>query len=131
MAAGRERRLTFAMGSPTPNGLVLPLPEVLVSSAAAKFDAENKMTDEETRDEVRDLLKALAATGLGWRRLSVLSCSGRGPETVETRGCCGGERNLGRFGEPRRWLPGRGGSTAWMAPGEQSKPPYPNSLGRV
>jgi len=43
------------------NGLVLPLPEVLVSSAAAKFDAENKLTDEETRDEVRDLLKALAA----------------------------------------------------------------------
>jgi chromate reductase, NAD(P)H dehydrogenase (quinone) len=43
------------------NGLVLPLPEVLVSSAAAKFDAENRLTDEETRDEVRDLLKALAA----------------------------------------------------------------------
>jgi chromate reductase, NAD(P)H dehydrogenase (quinone) len=34
------------------NGLVLPLPEVLVSSAAAKFDAENNLTDEETRGEV-------------------------------------------------------------------------------
>ncbi len=43
------------------NGLVLPLPEVLVSSAAAKFDAESNLTDAETRDEVRDLLKALAA----------------------------------------------------------------------
>ena len=43
------------------NGLVLPLPEVLVSSAAAKFDAENTLTDEETREEVRDLLKALVA----------------------------------------------------------------------
>lgn len=43
------------------NGLVLPLPEVLVSSAAAKFDAESNLIDTETRDEVRDLLKALAA----------------------------------------------------------------------
>lgn len=42
------------------NGLVLPLPEVLVSSAAAKFDAEGNLTDAETRDDVRDLLKALA-----------------------------------------------------------------------
>jgi hypothetical protein len=37
------------------------LPEVLVSSAAAKFDAEGNLMDTETRDEVRDLLKALAA----------------------------------------------------------------------
>jgi chromate reductase, NAD(P)H dehydrogenase (quinone) len=43
------------------NGLVLPLPEVLVSSAAAKFDAESNLTDAGTRDEIRDLLKALAA----------------------------------------------------------------------
>jgi chromate reductase len=43
------------------NGLVLPLPEVLVSSAAQKFDAENNLRDADTRDEVRDLLKALAA----------------------------------------------------------------------
>ena len=52
------------------NGLVLPLPEVLVSSAAAKFDAESNLTDAGTRDEVRDLLKALAA----WvRRLQTTS----------------------------------------------------------
>jgi chromate reductase len=44
------------------NGLVLPLPEVLVSSAAAKFDAEIKLTDEETRDEVRS---AEGARGVG------------------------------------------------------------------
>jgi chromate reductase, NAD(P)H dehydrogenase (quinone) len=43
------------------NGLVLPLPEVLVSSAAQKFDTENNLSDADTRDEVRDLLKALAA----------------------------------------------------------------------
>jgi chromate reductase len=43
------------------NGLVLPLPEVLVSSAASKFDADGNLTDEQTRDDVRDLLKALAA----------------------------------------------------------------------
>jgi chromate reductase len=43
------------------NGLVLPLPEVLVSSAAQKFDTENNLRDADTRDEVRDLLKALAA----------------------------------------------------------------------
>lgn len=43
------------------NGLVLPLPEVLVSSAATKFDDESNLTDAGTRDEIRDLLKALAA----------------------------------------------------------------------
>ncbi len=43
------------------NGLVLPLPEVLVSRAAQKFDAQSNLTDAETREEVRDLLKALAA----------------------------------------------------------------------
>jgi chromate reductase len=43
------------------NGLVLPLPEVLVSSAPQKFDPQNNLTDAHTRDEVRDLLKAFAA----------------------------------------------------------------------
>jgi chromate reductase, NAD(P)H dehydrogenase (quinone) len=43
------------------NGLVLPLPEVLVSRAGERFDAESNLTDAETREEVRDLLKALAA----------------------------------------------------------------------
>jgi chromate reductase len=56
------------------NGLVLPLPEVLVSSAAARFDVEGNLTDEATRDEITDLLKALAA----WvRRLQASS-----PEAV-------------------------------------------------
>lgn len=49
------------------NGLVLPLPEVLVPFAASKFDAQSTLTDAETRDRVRDLLIALGA----WtRRLS-------------------------------------------------------------
>ena len=43
------------------NGLVLPLPEVLVSAAAAKFDTGGSLIDADTRIEVRDLLKALAA----------------------------------------------------------------------
>jgi len=50
------------------NGLVLPLPEVLVPRAADKFDAEGVLIDPVTRDEVRDLLVSLAA----WtRRLAV------------------------------------------------------------
>jgi chromate reductase len=43
------------------NGLVLPLPEVLVSLAGDKFDAEGTLLDEPTRQDVRDLLRALAA----------------------------------------------------------------------
>jgi chromate reductase len=43
------------------NGLVLPLPEVLVGVAREKFDEGGNLTDEGTRDELRDLLKALAA----------------------------------------------------------------------
>ena len=51
-----------------PNGLVLPLPEVLVPLAAEKFDGESVLEDPATREEVRDLLISLAA----WtRRLSV------------------------------------------------------------
>jgi chromate reductase len=50
------------------NGLVLPLPEVLVPRAAEKFDGESVLEDPATREEVRDLLISLAA----WtRRLSV------------------------------------------------------------
>ena len=51
------------------NGLVLPLPEVLVGVAREKFDEESKLTDEQTRDEVRDLLVALAA----WTRRLIRS----------------------------------------------------------
>jgi chromate reductase len=43
------------------NGLVLPLPEVLVDLAADKFDAEGNLHDEATRGEVRDLLVSLSA----------------------------------------------------------------------
>lgn len=50
------------------NGLVLPLPEVLVPLAAEKFDGESVLEDPATREEVRDLLISLSA----WtRRLSV------------------------------------------------------------
>ena len=41
------------------NGFVLPLPEVLVGDAVAKFDDESNLVDVETRDEIRDLLRAL------------------------------------------------------------------------
>ena len=43
------------------NGLVLPLPEVLVGLAGEKFDDDGNVTDAETRQEVRDLLVSLAA----------------------------------------------------------------------
>ena len=50
------------------NGLVLPLPEVLVPLAAEKFDDESVLVDPVTREEIRDLLVSLAA----WtRRLAV------------------------------------------------------------
>ena len=42
-------------------GLVLPLPEVLVGHAAAKFDDAGNLTDPLTRAEIRDLLVALGA----------------------------------------------------------------------
>jgi chromate reductase len=43
------------------NGLVLPLPEVLVARAREKFDDNGNLIDEETRQDVRELLVALAA----------------------------------------------------------------------
>ena len=43
------------------NGYVLPLPEVLVPLASQKFDAQSNLTDPETRTQVVDLLRALAA----------------------------------------------------------------------
>lgn len=43
------------------NGFVLPLPEVLVDFAGEKFDDDGNLTDQGTREEVRDLLVALAA----------------------------------------------------------------------
>ena len=43
------------------NGYVLPLPEVLVSVAAEKFDAQVTLSDPPTREAIRDLLVALAA----------------------------------------------------------------------
>jgi len=42
------------------NGLVLPLPEVLVGLAGERFDEAGNLTDEVTRQEVRDLLVSLA-----------------------------------------------------------------------
>jgi chromate reductase len=51
------------------NGFVLPLPEVLVGHASEKFDDESNLKDERTRDEVRDLLVALAA----WTRRLIRS----------------------------------------------------------
>ena len=43
------------------NGLVLPLPEVLVAVAGEKFDEDGSLADPETEEEVRDLLVSLAA----------------------------------------------------------------------
>jgi chromate reductase len=43
------------------NGMVLPLPEVLVDLAGDKFDSEGNLADAPTRQEVRDLLVALAS----------------------------------------------------------------------
>jgi chromate reductase len=43
------------------NGLVLPLPEVLVGLAGEKFDDDGNLTDQDTRVEVRELLVSLAA----------------------------------------------------------------------
>src|SRR5688572_6439952 len=43
------------------NGLVLPLPEVLVGYAREKFDEAGNLTDDNAMGEVRDLLVALAA----------------------------------------------------------------------
>jgi chromate reductase len=51
------------------NGLVLPLPEVLVGLAREKFDGDGNLTDPDTRQEVSDLLVALAA----WTRRLRLS----------------------------------------------------------
>jgi chromate reductase len=56
------------------NGYVLPLPEVMVPLAADHFDAESELVDEEVRDEIRTLLRSLAA----WtRRIQLM-----GPEEV-------------------------------------------------
>lgn len=43
------------------NGFVLPLPEVLVGLAGERFDDDANLTDQDTRQEIRDLLVALAA----------------------------------------------------------------------
>ncbi len=40
-------------------GIVLPLPEVLVPLAASKFDEDGDLIDEDTRSDVRDLVRAL------------------------------------------------------------------------
>lgn len=42
------------------NGLVLPQPEVLVPFAASRFDEDGNLTDDQTKDAIRDLLLALA-----------------------------------------------------------------------
>ena len=43
------------------NGFVLPLPEVLVTRAAERFDGDNELVDHETREAIRDLLKSFAS----------------------------------------------------------------------
>lgn len=43
------------------NGFVLPLPEVLVDFAGEKFDDDGNLTDQDTAEEVRDLLVSLVA----------------------------------------------------------------------
>jgi chromate reductase len=43
------------------NGFVLPLPEVLVGQAHERFDEDGNLTDPSTREEIFDLLVALAA----------------------------------------------------------------------
>jgi chromate reductase, NAD(P)H dehydrogenase (quinone) len=43
------------------NGFVLPLPEVLIDGATSKFDDDGNLIDAATRNDVRDLLVALAA----------------------------------------------------------------------
>jgi chromate reductase, NAD(P)H dehydrogenase (quinone) len=43
------------------NGFVLPLPEVLVGLAGERFDEEGNLTDDATKEEIRDLLVSLAA----------------------------------------------------------------------
>jgi chromate reductase len=43
------------------NGLVLPLPEVLVERATAKFDSDGNLVDSDTGEEITDLLKAFGA----------------------------------------------------------------------
>lgn len=40
-------------------GIVLPLPEVLVPLASTKFDEAGNLIDDDTRDDVRDLVRAL------------------------------------------------------------------------
>jgi chromate reductase len=42
------------------NGLVLPQPEVLVPFAAARFDEEGNLHDDQTKDAIRGLLVAFA-----------------------------------------------------------------------
>ena len=50
------------------NAYVLPLPEVLVTRAAARFDADNELVDPETREAIRDLLKSFASWTVRIRR---------------------------------------------------------------
>jgi hypothetical protein len=60
-ARARSRRPRHHDGLAYTNGFVLPLPEVLVDFARDKFDADGNLTDDETMEEVRDLLVSLAA----------------------------------------------------------------------
>lgn len=50
------------------NGLVLPLPEVLVDFARERFDETGNLTDEGTMGEVRDLVVALGSWAKRLRR---------------------------------------------------------------
>jgi chromate reductase len=42
-------------------------PEMLVSTAHQKFDAEGRLTDEDTRKKLRDFLSAFATFARRWR----------------------------------------------------------------
>ena len=50
------------------NAYVLPLPEVLVTRATARFDADVQLVDPETREAIRDLLKSFASWTVRIRR---------------------------------------------------------------
>ena len=57
------------------NGYVLPLPEVLVGHAGARFDDDGNLVDPATRQEVRDLIVALVAWTKRLRRADLAAAS--------------------------------------------------------
>jgi chromate reductase len=57
------------------NGLVLPLPEVLVDFGGEKFDDDGNLSDRDTQEEIRDLLVSLAAWAKRLQRSSTALAS--------------------------------------------------------